>query len=42
MTIYYGEFTWPEVNDAVAGKKIPVMAVGSVEQHEPHLPLSTD
>jgi len=42
MTIYYDELTWPEINDAVAAGKVPILAVGSVEQHGPHLPLSTD
>lgn len=42
MTIYYDELTWPEVNDAVAAGRIPILAVGSVEQHGPHLPLCTD
>jgi creatinine amidohydrolase len=42
MTIYYDNLTWPEINDAVADKKIPIIAVGSVEQHGPHLPLKTD
>jgi len=42
MTIYYDQLTWPEINDAVAEKRIPILAVGSVEQHGPHLPLNTD
>ena len=42
MTIYYDQLTWPEVNDAVAEKRTPILAVGSVEQHGPHLPLNTD
>ena len=42
MTINYDELTWPDINDAVAAGKIPVIAVGSVEQHGPHLPLNTD
>jgi creatinine amidohydrolase len=42
MTIYYDQLTWPEINEAVAAKKIPILAVGSVEQHGPHLPLNTD
>ena len=42
MTIYYDQLTWPEINDAVASERIPIMAVGSVEQHGPHLPLNTD
>jgi len=42
MPIYYDHLTWPEVNEAVAAGKIPILAVGSVEQHGPHLPLCTD
>jgi creatinine amidohydrolase len=42
MSYRYDELTWPEVNDAVAEGKIPILAVGSVEQHGPHLPLCTD
>jgi creatinine amidohydrolase len=38
----YDELAWPEVNDAVAEGRIPILPVGSVEQHGPHLPLKTD
>lgn len=38
----YEEFTWPEVREAVAQNRVPVLAVGTIEQHGPHLPLVTD
>jgi len=40
--IFYYELTWPEVKEAVEGGKIPLLPVGSTEQHGPHLPLITD
>jgi len=37
------EMTWPEVEEAIAaGRRTAVVAVGAVEQHGPHLPLSVD
>lgn len=39
---YFDELTWEEVNEAVSDGKIPVFAVGCVEEHGPHLPLQTD
>src|SRR5436305_3713455 len=36
------EMTWPEVADAIDQKRPVVIAVGSTEQHGPHLPLNTD
>ncbi len=36
------EMTWPEVAEAVKANRPVVIAVGSTEQHGPHLPLSTD
>ena len=38
----YDDLSWTEVNDAVAASRIPILPVGSVEQHGPHLPLKTD
>ena len=38
----FDELTWPEVNEAVAMGKIPILATGSVEQHGHHLPLKVD
>ncbi|MEM3816007.1 MAG: creatininase family protein [Candidatus Bathyarchaeia archaeon] len=40
--IFYHELSWPEVKDAVKEGKIPILPVGSIEQHGPHLPLTTD
>jgi creatinine amidohydrolase len=36
------EMTWPEVAEAAHANKPVVIAIGSTEQHGPHLPLSTD
>lgn len=38
----FDALTWPEVNEAVKMKKIPIIPTGSVEQHGPHLPLKVD
>jgi creatinine amidohydrolase len=38
----YEKLTWPEINDAVAAGKIPIVPIGAVEQHGPHLPLDVD
>ena len=42
MTHRYDELAWPETNDAVAAGMIPVLPVGSVEQHGHALPLKVD
>lgn len=36
------EMTWTDVRDAAADNLPAVLAVGSTEQHGPHLPLGTD
>jgi creatinine amidohydrolase len=36
------EMTWPEVKEAAAANLPVVLAIGSTEQHGPHLPLNTD
>ncbi len=42
-TIRLEEMTWPEIRDALdRGYTTVVMAVGSMEQHGPHLPTMTD
>ncbi len=38
----YELLTWPEVNEAVAMRKVVVLPVGSLEQHGHHLPQDTD
>lgn len=38
----YAKLTWPEINEAVRAKKVPVVPIGSTEQHGPHLPLDVD
>jgi creatinine amidohydrolase len=40
--IYYDDLTWPEVNEAVAARKVVLLPIGSTEQHGHHLPLDTD
>ena len=42
MKYRYEEFSWPEIRQAVAGNRVAVLPVGTVEQHGPHLPLVTD
>ena len=38
----YNRLTWPEVNEAVAAKKLVILPTGSTEQHGRHLPLDVD
>ena len=40
----YDKFTWPEMREVIARSPQPVVAIpfGTVEDHGPHLPLSTD
>ncbi len=38
----YEKLTWPEINRAVKEKKVPVVPIGSIEQHGLHLPLDVD
>jgi len=42
MKYRYEEFTWPEIREAVAGNRVAVLPVGTVEQHGRHLPLVVD
>jgi creatinine amidohydrolase/Fe(II)-dependent formamide hydrolase-like protein len=36
------EMTWPEAAEAAQANLPVVLAIGSTEQHGPHLPLCTD
>jgi len=38
----YHEHNWPEIREAARQKPVWVIPCGTVEQHGPHLPLSTD
>jgi creatinine amidohydrolase len=39
----YEAATWPEIGAAIAGgRRTALVALGSIEQHGPHLPLGTD
>lgn len=38
----YEQLTWPEINEAVAQRKVVVLPIGSIEQHGYHLPLDVD
>jgi creatinine amidohydrolase len=38
----YGRLSWPEVNRAVHQGRVPVVPIGTLEDHGPHLPIDTD
>ena len=39
----YEEATWKEIEEGIAGgRRTALLALGSIEQHGPHLPLGTD
>ena len=40
--VLYEDMTWPEAQEAARAGKPAVIAIGSTEQHGPHLPLNTD
>ena len=40
--ILYDEMSWPEIKDVVEQGRIPLIPIGSTEQHGPHLPTKTD
>lgn len=42
MTRPFEELTWPDVADLDRGRTVPILPVGAVEAHGPHLPLGTD
>ncbi len=38
----FREMTWPEVNEAVAQRRVVLVPVGAIEQHGHHLPIDVD
>jgi creatinine amidohydrolase len=40
--VLYSDMTWPEVKEAAKDGRIPLIPIGSTEQHGLHLPLKTD
>lgn len=40
--VLYDEMSWPEVEEAAKEQRVPLIPVGSLEQHGPHLPTKTD
>ena len=40
--LLYDEMSWLEVKEAVEQQRVPLIPVGSTEQHGPHLPTKTD
>jgi creatinine amidohydrolase len=40
--VLYSDMTWPEVKEAAKNGRVPIIPIGSTEQHGPHLPLKTD
>jgi creatinine amidohydrolase len=40
--VEYGKLTWPEVARAASQKRVPIVPIGTLEDHGPHLPLDTD
>lgn len=40
--VHWGEATWTEVDALDRSRVVPILPVGAVEAHGPHLPLTTD
>jgi creatinine amidohydrolase len=38
----FADMTWPEVNEAVAQRRVALIPVGAIEQHGYHLPVDVD
>jgi creatinine amidohydrolase len=38
----YGKLSWPEVKRAADEGRVPIVPIGTLEDHGPHLPIDTD
>jgi creatinine amidohydrolase len=38
----FGRLTWPEIADAVRDERVPIVPIGTLEDHGRHLPIDTD
>jgi creatinine amidohydrolase len=38
----YGKLSWPEVGRAAKDGRVPIVPIGTLEDHGPHLPIDTD
>ena len=41
-SIFYSDYTWPEIRRMISRNPVVLLPVASVEDHGPHLPLDTD
>lgn len=42
MSLYFGDQGWPQLQEAITRNTLILLPIGQVEQHGPHLPVSTD
>lgn len=42
MSIYFSDQSWPQLQSAVSQDTLILLPVGTIEEHGPHLPVSTD
>jgi creatinine amidohydrolase len=42
MSYYYGEQTWPQLEEAIKQNTLVIIPVGTTEEHGRHLPVETD
>jgi len=42
MSHLYRQLTWPDVREAMAQKKVILIPVAAIEQHDYHLPIDMD
>jgi creatinine amidohydrolase len=42
MSFYFGDKSWPELEEAVREKAVIILPVGEMEEHSLHLPVDTD